>query len=163
MGYATYNDYVQFFGDDSIPFERFSYEAERYIDNVTTGVDGVRKLKEFFPTDRDDIKAVVYAVCALAHAMYNIEKADENALSARGFTARADGVVVGNVVTSMSSGSESMSFSTGNTVNSALVNASTDTAARKAYYSDVVQRHLGGVRDANGVPLLYMGVYPRGR
>ena len=72
MAYADYSRYTSIYGEGSISeidFNRFSYDASRYMDYCTTGVDGVKKLKIAHPTDADDAEAVIRCACALIHDM----------------------------------------------------------------------------------------------
>lgn len=162
MAYADYSRYVSIYGDGSISeadFDRLSYDASRYIDYCTTGVDGVKKLKIAHPTDSDDAEAVIRCACALVHDMSEIDSAEKRAASVRGLVQREDGTVTGAVVSSVSSGSESISYSvtSGQTALDAAISSEDE---RKKLYLTTVKRYLTGVRDANGVNLLYGGVYP---
>ena len=86
---------------------------------------------------------------------------DETALmiieQANSFSKREDGTYQPNKISSLSSGAESVSFSTSaNSIDSGI----TDRAKRESNYREIVTECLRGVLDANGVNLLYMGVYP---
>ena len=85
------------------------------------------------------------------------------AASARAMTENADGTVRSRVISSVSSGSESVSYATGSAARSgttAIDAAVSDPGARARLLDDIVRRYLSGVKDANGVNLLYMGRYP---
>ena len=145
MAYITEADYEALYGSiDTADFTRLSYDASRFMDYQTTGIDGVKKL-QLYPPSGDDVKMCCAKLISL---MKTIEDAD-------GFITRADGTVVSKTVSSVSSGSESISYSTG-----ALSAAVTDSVARTRLYKDTVKAYLGGLTDSNGVNLLYMGRYP---
>lgn len=61
MAYIDYEYYKTLFGEKAIPeadFNRLVWDSCKKIDNATTGVDNVKKLKIAFPTDEDDAEAV---------------------------------------------------------------------------------------------------------
>ena len=150
MAYITRSRYVELYGDiDPFEFERLSFDASRLMDKMTTGIDNVKKLKTAMPTDEDDAEAVVMCCGKLISLMKAVESAD-------GFVTREDGTVISKAVSSISSGSESMSFGGG----SATSSAASDVNARNALFTDTVKAYLSGIEDANGVNLLYMGRYP---
>lgn len=162
----SYADFA-FFGDiycsnlTEQDFNRISWEAAREIDRHTTGIDNVRKLKIAFPTDDEDAESVRRCECALVDLMWKIEEAEKAQEAASGYVEREDGTVVGKVVTSLSSGSESIGYSAkGGSGSTAIDAAVSDMAARKRLFADTVRQYLSGVTDANGVNLLFMGVYP---
>ena len=150
--YATYETYVQLYGDgiSEQEFQRFEMEAERAMDMATTGIDNVRKLRTAFPIA--DAAAIGFCACQ----MVNILKQISDAESASGFVNGANGLQ-GKTVASMSAGNESVSFSSGNaSINEAAFNASKKT---KLLIS-AAKEYLHGLEDANGINLLYMGAYP---
>ncbi len=157
MIYAEYTDFVALYGNDvpQTDFNRLAYDASALVDYHTTTVDGVKKLKYFFPTDEEDIEAVKRCVCALVNSLYQIEQIQ----SAAGVIQHEDGTVTGRAVTSISSGSESMSFASGGSA-STLAEAAKNEAVRNEVMTSQVFRYLQGHRDKNGVNLLYVGVYP---
>lgn len=150
MAYITEAEYEALYGEiDTAEFERLAFDASRFMDTMTTGIDNYRKLKSAMPTDEDDAEAVEMCCAKLISLMKSIE-------SAEGFVAREDGTVVSKAVSSFSSGSESMSFGGSSAVSAAL----SDINARNKLYMDTVKSYLSGIEDANGVNLLYMGRYP---
>ena len=162
MAYADYSRYTSIYGEGSISeidFNRFSYDASRYMDYCTTGVDGVKKLKIAHPTDADDAEAVIRCACALIHDMSEIDAAEKRAASVRGLVQREDGTVTGAVVSSVSSGSESISYSVSSGQSAIDAAVASEDEHRKLYFA-TVRKYLSGVKDANGVNLLYGGAYP---
>ena len=155
MPFATYSDYIALY--DAIPetdFNRLCYDASRTIEAQTTGVDGINKLKYFFPDDADDAEAVERCCCALVNALYNIGQVTK----AAGVVQREDGTFSGAGVSSISSGSESISFSSGN--GSVYTKAAASEADRNVMIGSILTQYLSGVKDKNGVNLLYVGAYP---
>jgi len=146
MAYITEADYEALYGTiETADFTRLSYDASRFMDYMTTGIDNVKKLQSY-PPSGDDVKMCCAKLISLMQA---IEAAD-------GFITRDDGTVTTKSVSSISSGSESLSFSNGSSLSAAVA----DTNARQKLFADTVKSYLGGLTDSNGVNLLYMGRYP---
>ncbi len=142
-------DYVRYAalypdGPDESAFERLRWEARHVMDRATTGLDGLRKLEAAPPADEDDKEAVERCEAALVHLLWQTDQAE-------GCVSRADGTVTGRVVTAVTAGSESVSFAAPTAVS---------REDREKQCRETVERYLAGVRDANGVNLLYMGLYP---
>lgn len=162
MVYVTYEYYKIIYGEDSMPetdFNRLSWEACRKVDTLT-----LNKLKFAFPTNEDDIEAVRRCICKLIEIAGQIEAANKRVSEGQGYTVdQATGLMVGKVVTSKTSGSESLSFSAKAEGGSTLIDAVlSDKAAQERLYRDTVREYLSLVPDANGVNLLYAGIpYPR--
>ena len=154
--YATYNEYLSLYPEISEQdFNRLGYDASREMDYQTTGVDGVAKLKSFFPTDADDAEAVKRCCCAMVNSLYNVEQIQ----NASGVVMREDGTYAGRGVSSLHSGSESITFLSGSTA-SVYTKAASDEVQKANMIDAVVRRYLAGAKDSNGVNLLFMGVYP---
>lgn len=155
MAYITFEEFSEVYPGavTESDFANLEWEARRIVDGHTTGVDNVRKLRVAFPTDEDDAEAVKRCMCKLIKLMHDIEAAEK----IRGLVQRGDGMAIGGVISSVSSGSESISYSTNGT---AVDMAAGDITARNKLLSQTVRQALSGVRDANGVSLLYMGRYP---
>lgn len=155
--YVEYEFYTSLYGADAIKeteFNRFSWEACKKVDYHTTGVDGLKKLKHFFPSDEEDAEAVKRCVCKLIDIMQKVNLAED----ASGYVVREDGTLQGKLVASVSAGNESIGYSAGRNAINAAAN---DSATREKLYMDIITEYLSGVTDANGVNLLYMGIYPR--
>ena len=162
MSYITYDYYVALYGSESLTSEQFnvvSWDAFRKLDMHTTGIDGVRKLKVAFPVDEYDAETVKRCCAKLVHIATQIAAAENSVNNSRGYTETANGLQ-GKVVSSISAGNESISFSTGGSGATIIDKALSDEAVQKKLYSDTIREYLSGVKDANGVNLLYMGCYP---
>lgn len=166
MAYVDYEYYKSIYGDKALPeadFSRLLWECEKRVDNLTTGVDGVRKLREAFPEDEDDAEAVKRCICKCVEIAGQIEAAEQRIRDSQATIMREDGTVSSALVTSRSAGSESMSFASGSgsSLGSTLIdNVLADKAAQEKLYADTVREYLSGVTDANNVNLLYAGLYP---
>lgn len=161
MGYVTYDYYKSIYGEDSMPetdFNRLSWEACRRVDTLT-----LNKLKFAFPTNEDDIEAVRRCVCKLIDIAGQIEAANKRVTEGQGYITDESGALRGKVVSSVSSGSESISYTAKAESGSTLIDAVlSDKAAQERLYRDTVREYLSLVPDSNGVNLLYAGIpYPR--
>ena len=159
MGYVTYEYYKSIYGEDSMPetdFNRLSWEACRRIDTLT-----LNKLKFAYPTDEDSSEAVKRCVCKLIEIAGQIEAANKRVTEGQGYTVDESGAMRGKTITSVSSGSESVSYSA-KAEQSTLIDAVlSDKAAQDKLYRDTVREYLSLVPDSNGVNLLYAGIpYP---
>lgn len=160
MGYVTYEFYTSLYGEAAIPetdFNRLSWEAQKRVDNITFD-----KLKFAFPANEDDAEAVKRCVCKLIEIAAAVEAANRRVGEGQGYVVdEATGSMRGKVVSSVSSGSESISYTakaeSGSTVIDAVLS---DKAAQDKLYVDTVREYLAGVPDENGVNLLYAGPYP---
>lgn len=158
--YLTFDEYTALYDPiEERDFNRLAFEACRTVDKLTSGVDGVKKLKVAFPTDEDNAASVRSCVAKVINLLYQIQEAEKSAFLARGYTETANGVQ-GKVVSSVTAGNESISFSPGGGA-TVVDKAITDLSERNRLIDSVVRDSLSGVTDANGVNLLYMGVYPR--
>ena len=157
--YITYTEYADLYA----PVENFNvlcYEASRQIDRLTTGVDGVKKLKTAFPVDEDATRAVKYCTAKIINFLAQIQEAEQSASLGRGFVQTENGIQ-GKVISSVSSGNESISYATVSSQKSAIDTALTDASAKDSMIRSMIREYLSGVTDVNGVNLLYMGRYPR--
>ena len=162
MAYIEYEYFKTLYPDvPEADFNRLSWEACRKMDAATTGIDGVRKLAVAFPVDEYAAECVKRCACALVDVLNQLKQARENAAKASGYTETTNGLQ-GKVISSVSSGNESISFASGTSGSSATAidKALSDKAAEAQLYTDTIREYLSGVADANGVNLLFMGRYP---
>ena len=158
--YITYDDYLGFYEPiDEAQFRRLELEACRVIDRHTTGVDNVKKLRDYFPTNEADAEAVRLCISQIIHTLNKIQQASDTAVVTCGYEVTPDGMR-GKIVTSISAGNESISYSTSSASATVFDTAAKDVTARNKLLADIVRENLSGVEDANGVRLLYMGRYP---
>lgn len=158
--YITYEDFKAIYTDAAISeadFNRLGFKAQRVLDDLTTGLDGVRKLAVAMPTEGYARECVVRCLGELIHLSAQVEVTR----NAGAVVKRADGTVAASAaVTSVSSGSESMTFASGSAVSSAILEAAGDLAAERQLYAATIREYLNGIDDANGVRLLFGGRYP---
>ena len=157
MAYADYEFYsTKYFGlgpkisEDN--FNRFAEMASDKLDTMT-----FERLVSGLPTNERAATKVKKSVCAVAEKLQEIEAAERLA-QAGGYATDESGNVVGNIVTSKSSGSESISFSATSSVKSAVLSATGDTQAQNRLCYDTAREYLSGVTDDCGVLLLYAGL-----
>lgn len=162
--YVNYEFYKTLYGEKSVSetdFNRLSWDACKKIDAATTTVNGIKKLKIAFPTDEEDSETVKRCLCELINISYKLEQAEERVNASQGFVQREDGTVSSKLVSSVSAGNESISYSINNTSAATLIDkALSDKAAQEQLYRDTITKYLSGVTDKNGINLLYAGRYP---
>ena len=149
--YSSLHDTVQ-----EKDFNRLVVAAQHKLDDLTTGVDGVRKLKHAFPVDEEDAQLVRICMAELVNTMYKVEKLEKTASA----LTETESGVHSNVITSVSAGNESVDYAEPGAVKNTIGAAVQSTKARNGLYYGIVRDYLSGVPDANGVNLLYMGPYP---
>ena len=164
MAYADYDFYTESYYGNVVPeadFDRLAARASDFIDTLTFDnlVDGL-------PADKRSQKRIKKAVCSLAELMYQIELAEKNAInqaSANVTDTNADGKSTG-IVTSVSSGSESISYATPQQIGasakewSAVYAAVGDVQKTNDLLLKTALPLLMGVRTDDGIPVLYAGV-----
>lgn len=153
--YADFEFYENSFGGDMIPEESFkkcAVRASNYMDQIT-----FYRLQNS-PPDEKYKSRISFACCAIAEMMYMIDNAEKNAQAASGVISGADGTVKGKMVSSISSGSETISYST-STASTGTLGAviSADYSQRKAIMYDTAAGYLANIPDANGINILYAG------
>lgn len=163
MKYIDYDYYDSIYGEAAIEekkFEKHLFEVCRKLDNETTGADGVRKLKVAFPKNEEDAEIVKRCICKMIEIAEAIETAKKQITMSCGYVHREDGTVVNKKISSITSGSESISYYTGNGSLGIIEKAAMDHMEENKLYRNIITEYLSGVTDANGVKLLYMGRYP---
>lgn len=158
MGYVDYEYYKSIYDEDAISepdFNRLSWEACHRIDIFT-----LNKLKFAFPIKKDDAETVKRCVCKLIEIAAQIKTANERAAEGQGYVTDASGTH-GKIVSSVSSGSESVSYTAKAESGSTMIDAVlSDKKAQDRLYHDTIREYLSFVPDANGVNLLFAGAYP---
>lgn len=164
MAYVDYEFYQKSFFGNVVPesdFMRMSERASDFIDSLTFD-----RLADGLPSDDRQQKRIKKAVCSLAELMYQIELAEKNAInqaSASATDTNAGGKSTG-IVTSVSSGSESISYATPQQIGagakewSAVYAAAGDIQKTNDLLLKTALPLLMGVRTDDGIPILYAGV-----
>ena len=163
MAYADYEFYTTSYFGSVVPETDFSRLAERASDFVDTMT--FDRLVDGLPTDERSQKRIKKAVCSLAELMYQIELAEKNAInqaSASVTDTNVENISTG-IVTSVSSGSESISYATpqqkasGAKEWSAVYDAVGDVQKTNDLLLKTALPLLMGVRTDDGIPILYAG------
>ncbi len=164
MAYADYEFYTGSLGN-VVPEADFPQLAERASDFVDTMT--FDRLVGGLPTNERSQKRIKKAVCSLAELMYQIELAEKNATNA---AASGTSTIIGTggsttgIVTSVSSGSESISYATPQQIGasakewSAVYAAAGDVQKTNDLLLKTALPLLMGVRTDDGIPVLYAGV-----
>ena len=165
MAYADYEFYTTSYFGSVVPeadFPRLAERASDFVDLMTSD-----RLVDGLPTDERSQKRIKKAVCSLAELMYQIELAEKNATNAAvsGMsTAIGSGGSTTGIVTSVSSGSESISYATPQQIGasakewSAVYAAAGDVQKTNDLLLKAALPLLMGVRTDDGIPVLYAGV-----
>lgn len=164
MAYTTYEFYKDRYFGTIIPeadFPRLAERASDFIDTITFD-----RLADGLPSNERASVKVQKAVCAVADAQYQIELAEKQALSAAHGTSTTSGVASGTtgVITSKSSGSESISFASPSELAgsakewSAIYTAAGNAKETNKLLTETAIPYLSGVKDDKGEYLLYAGI-----
>lgn len=164
MAYADYKFYTESFGNvvPETDFPRLAERASDFVDTMTFG-----RLVDGLPTNERSQKRIKKAVCSLTELMYQIELAEKNATNAAvsgTSTAIGSGGSTTGVITSVSSGSESISYATpqqkasGAKEWSAVYAAAGDAQKTNDLLLKTALPLLMGVRTDDGIPVLYAEV-----
>lgn len=159
--YITFDEYTKFYDPiDERLFNRLAFEACRYMDIHTTGIDNVKKLKQYFPTDEDDAKAVKYCAAKLVNVLAQVQEAENAIAQGRGYTETANGLQR-KIISRVEAGNEAISYMEASAGSSVIDKAAADKSTKDKLVADIIREGLSGIADANGVNLLYMGPYSR--
>lgn len=164
MAYADYKFYTESFGNvvPETEFPRLAERASDFVDTMTFD-----RLVDGLPTNERSQKRIKKAVCSLTELMYQIELAEKNATNAATSGTSTMFGAGGNstgIVTSVSSGSESISYATpqqkasGAKEWSAVYAAAGDVQKTNDLLLKTALPLLMGVRTDEGVPILYAGM-----
>ena len=164
MAYADYEFYTTSYFGSVVPeadFPRLAERASDFVDLMTFD-----RLVDGLPENERSQKRIKKAVCSLAELMYQIELAEKNATNAAASgasTTIGSGGSATGVVTSVSSGSESISYATpqqkasGAKEWSAVYAAAGDVQKTNDLLLKTALPLLMGVRTDEGIPILYAG------
>ena len=158
MAYADYQFYTEKYCGDTVPesdFPKYAERASDRIDSITFD-----RLVNGFPDEERAVTKVKKAVCAVAEALYQIDHIKKASMESVGTVTREDGTVVSKAVSSISSGSESISYATGSFggAESIYGQAAVDKKVESVLLYQVATEYLYGVTDKKGICLLYAGL-----
>lgn len=158
MAYTDYEFYTTKYYGDTVPESEFPKYADRASDRID--MITFEHLVDGLPEDERANTKVQKAVCAVAETLYQIEQIKKVSIETVGTVTREDGTVTGKVVSSVSSGSESISYVTGASGSSSDIysQAAMDKKVENVLLRQVATEYLAGVADDKGVCLLYAGL-----
>ena len=155
MAYTDYTFYKErYFGTiiSESDFPRLAERASDKIDGLTN-----KRLRKWMPENEGDAADVQKAVCAFAESLYYSETLASAGMACVGGNTQADGTIRGKVISSASSGSESVSFATGGTSASSLEGEEIQKMQRNR--EQEAEELLSGIQYKDyGYSLLFSGV-----
>ena len=157
MAYADYKFYTEKYYGDTVPESDFPKYAERASDRI----DAITfdRLVNGFPEEERAVTKVKKAVCAVAESLYQIDQIKKASMESVGTVTREDGTVVSKAVSSVSSGSESISYASGGSgISNIYSQAALDKKVESVLLYQVATEYLSGVTDKKGICLLYAGL-----
>ena len=159
--YITFEEYSEIYDPmEERLFNALAFDACRVMDLHTTGIDNVKKLQKFPPVDEYNARAVKHCAAKIINLLDQIREAEVAAAIGRGYTETDQGLQR-RIISRVEAGNEAISYSETKLTNTAIDTAVADKTAKAKLLADAVWDYLRGVEDANGVNLLYMGMYPR--
>ena len=158
MAYADYQFYTEKYYGDTVPesdFPKYEDRAGERIDMITFD-----RLVDGLPDDERSQTKIKKAVCALIDAIYQIDQIKKTSMETVGTVIREDGTVTGKAVSSVSSGSESISYVTGTSGNNTDIysQGAMDKKVENVLLRQIATDYLAGLVDKNGICLLYTGI-----
>lgn len=158
MAYTDYAFYTNEYYGDVVPETDFS----KYVDRASDRVDTITfdRLADGLPSDSRANKKVQKAVCSVAETLYQIDSIKNTLLNNLGTVETEDGKVTGKTVSSVTAGSESITYSTGTSDASKTVYAQAcmDKKVENILIRQKAEQYLYGVKDDKGEYLLYAGI-----
>ena len=158
MAYVDYQFYTEKYYGDTVPESDFPKYADRSSDRI----DAITfdRLVNGFPEEERAATKVKKAVCAVADALHQIDQIKKTSMESVGTVTREDGTVVSKAVSSISSGSESISYVTGSSggTESIYGQAAVDKKVESVLLYQIATEYLSGVTDKKGICLLYAGL-----
>lgn len=158
MAYADYQFYTEKYYGNTVPESDFPKYAERASDRI----DAITfdRLVNGLPDEERAVTKVKKSVCAVADALYQIDQIKKASMESVGTVTREDGTVVSKAVSSVSSGSESISYATGSSggTESIYGQAAVDKKVESVLLYQIATEYLSGVTDKKGICLLYAGL-----
>jgi hypothetical protein len=162
MAYTTFTFYEQTYHGNVIPsdeFDRIADRASDFLDTITFD-----RLADGLPSDERAATKVQKAVCAVCDKLYQLDLAEKQALySAGGTSSGGAGGVTSGVITSRSSGSESISYASPSEIAngakawSAVYQAAGNEQEINKLLWSTAAPYLMGIRTEEGIPILYAG------
>lgn len=165
--YCDYNFYESTYHGNVIDRESFDRLCDRASDKLDYHTMERLEVVEEKPEDSEETVYVIYmcgelldekteikvkkAVCKIAEIIYDIEQFESQSRSAAGFESTDSGLK-GKVISSVSSGTESISYATGTADKSYVADLAKDKNATEQYIYESIREYL------SGTGLLYAGL-----
>lgn len=157
MMYADESYYTTEYGGKMVPsadFGRLARRAGRIMDVATR-----ERLRHAFPEDEYTVTAVKDCQCALIEFLYQVEQYQNFAMQSNGVVTDEQGVVRGKIVSSITSGSESVGYSTGgNSISTSAADAAKSEQKFNESTNRTIRSYLSGLKDSHGHNLLFSGI-----
>lgn len=154
MAYTDIEFYKTKYYGDTVPDE----SLEKYLEKASDRIDMITfdRLVDGLPDDERAQTKVKKAVCAVADCLYQIDEVKKASMATVGTVARADGTMTGKMVSSVSSGAESISYVTGISGSNADIysKAAMDKKVENVLLRQVATEYLANVGDKKGINLL---------
>ena len=158
MAYADYKFYIEKYYGDTVPESDF----DKYVDQASDRIDMITfyRLVTGMPENERSQTRIKKAVCALAEAIYQIDQIKKASMDTVGTVVREDGTVVSKAVSSVSSGSESISYATGTSGSGVDIysQAAASKESENILLRQIATEYLAGVSNKEGINLLYAGI-----
>lgn len=158
MAYADIEFYKTKYCNDTVPDE----SLEKYLEKASDRIDMItfNRLADGLPDNERAQTKVKKAVCAVADCLYQIDEIRKASMATVGTVTREDGTMTGKMVSSVSSGAESISYVTGTTGSGSDIysQAAMDKKVENVLLRQIATEYLAGVVDNKGVFLLCAGI-----
>lgn len=157
MAYATSEFYKTKYYGDTVPDD----SIDNYLEKASDRIDTITfdRLVDGLPDDERAETKIQKAVCAVADYLYQIDEIRKASMESVGTVTREDGTVVSKAVSSVSSGSESISYASGGSgISNIYSQAALDKKVESVLLYQVATEYLSGVTDKKGICLLYAGL-----
>lgn len=154
MAYTDIEFYKTKYYGDTVPDE----SIEKYLEKASDRIDNITfdRLVDGLPDDERAQTKVKKAVCAVADCLYQIDEVKKASMATVGTVMREDGTMTGKMVSSVSSGAESITYTSG--ISDIYSQAAMDKKVENVLLRQVATEYLIGVVDNKGVCLLYAGI-----
>lgn len=150
MAYTDFEFYKDTFFGDTLTEDI----ADKFLERASDEIDAItfNRLSNAFPSDSSHAKKVKKAVCAVAEALFIVDTQSKAALMQK-----VDNGYTGGAISSVSSGKESISYTTSGASASMYAAAASSAVALRELLNSIAVRYLANVPDNNGTNLLYAG------
>lgn len=132
---------------DEADYTRCAIRASAFIDKVT-----FNRIKQYPPSAEHE-SMIKFCACDLAELMHKMDQAE----AANAELVKTDQGVHSGRITSVTSGSESISYASGSASGTIAAHVAGDLAEWQRQWLNSAQMYLANIPDSRGVNLLYAG------